>query len=227
MAAQALVDTVVVVTGGDALLPDPLPVLPPDATVLAADSGIELAQSLGLPIHLAIGDFDSVGADALARAEAEGALVERHPAAKDATDLELALDAARALGPRRIVVLGGHGGRLDHLLGNALLLAHDAYAAIEVVAQLGPARIAVVRSGLELTGSAGDVVTLLPVQGPAAGVVTAGLRYPLDHEDLHPGSTRGISNELVDPTARVTLRSGVLLVVQPRPSTPELPRTLP
>ena len=42
-------------------------------------------------VDLAIGDFDSVASDALARVEAEGAVVERHPAAKDATDLELAM----------------------------------------------------------------------------------------------------------------------------------------
>ena len=49
-------------------------------------------------------------------------MIERHPAAKDATDLELALDAAIALEPSRILVIGSAGGRLDHLLGSILLL---------------------------------------------------------------------------------------------------------
>ena len=56
-------------------------------------------------------------------------IVERHPAAKDATDLELALDAAIALEPARILVVGSAGGRLDHLLGSILLLADARYAA--------------------------------------------------------------------------------------------------
>src|SRR6185295_1025335 len=98
----------------------------------------------------------------------------RHPAAKDATDLELALDTARALGAQRIVVLGGHGGRLDHLLANALLLAAPSLADIEVVAQMGPARVTVVRHEATLHGRPGDVVTLLPAHGPARGVVTDG-----------------------------------------------------
>ena len=54
--------------------------------------------------------------------------IERHPAAKDATDLELALDAAIALEPARIVVVGDGGGRLDHLLGSCSLLGLDRYA---------------------------------------------------------------------------------------------------
>ncbi|MGK2947903.1 MAG: thiamine diphosphokinase [Acidimicrobiales bacterium] len=226
MAAQALVDTVVVVTGGDALLPEPRPDLPADAVVVAADSGIELAQALGLRIDRAVGDFDSVRPDALQRAADAGAVVERHPAAKDATDLELALDAASALRPRRVVVLGGHGGRLDHLLGNALVLARDAYAHLEVVAQVGPARLTVVRTAVEVPGAVGETVSLLALHGPARGVTTDGLRYPLRAEDLHPGSSRGVSNELVAQVATVRLVDGVLLIVQPHPTTTDLPRTI-
>ena len=58
--------------------------------------------------------------------------MQRHPVAKDATDLELALDAALAMGPADVTVVGGHGGRLDHFLGNALLLAAERYAPLAI-----------------------------------------------------------------------------------------------
>jgi thiamine pyrophosphokinase len=219
--------TVVVVTGGDPLDGVDLPALPHDAIVVAADSGVDRAEALGLRVDVAVGDFDSVTRGGLDRAERLGAKVERHPEAKDATDLELALEAALALEPQpdRLIVLGGHGGRLDHLLANALLLASDALRGVEVVAQMGHARVTVVRHRGELTGEVGDLVTLLPVGGPACGVATEGLRYPLRDEDLAPGTTRGVSNELVAPTAVVTLRAGVLLAVQPGPTVLAGPRS--
>ena len=69
---------------------------------------------------------------------------------------------------------------------------------------------------------------LLPVHGPALGVVTGGLLYPLAGEDLQPGSTRGVSNELAATHAVVRIGSGVLLAVQPGQSgTHYLPRTTP
>ena len=209
--------TIVVVTGGDALAPGDVPALPADALVVAADSGVDRAQALGLTVDVAVGDFDSVTAGGLARATADGATVDRHPEAKDATDLELALAVAVAHGPERIVVLGGHGGRLDHLLANAHALAHPSLAEVEVVAQMGAARVAVVRPGrpAELDGAIGEVVTLLPVHGPALGIRTVGLLYPLVDEDLPPGSTRGVSNELVAVPAAVSLREGVLLAIRP------------
>lgn len=217
MDAEQRSRTVIVVTGGD-----PVPAradddLPADAFVIAADSGIDHAAALGRRVDVAVGDFDSVSPAGLAAVERSGARVERHPTAKDRTDLELALDAVLALDPApdRAVVLGGHGGRLDHLLANALLLASPAYTAVPIEARMGPARVHAVRGRIELNGRPGELVTLLAVGGPARGVRTEGLLYPLAGEDLQPGSTRGVSNQFTGPAATVTLDAGVLLAVLP------------
>ncbi len=206
--------TAIVFTGGDSPDPAVREVLPADAYVIAADSGLDHANHLGIAVHQVVGDFDSVTPDALAAAERAGARIDRHPTAKDATDLELALDAARAVA-KRIVVVGGDGGRLDHLLGTALLLGSAAYADRTILAYLGPATVHVIRSATTLTGVPGELVTLLAMHGPAHGVRTSGLLYPLRAETLHPGSSRGVSNEFTHRTAEVTVSAGVLLAVQP------------
>ncbi|MSO79428.1 MAG: thiamine diphosphokinase [Acidimicrobiia bacterium] len=204
-----------VFTGGDPVPDAVLAHLPNADVVIAADSGLEEAQSLGCAVDLVVGDFDSVDPSALADAEDHGASVERHPAAKDATDLELALIAALARGAQRVTVVGGHGGRLDHFLANALLLASDAFAALTIDAWMASAHVTVVRERTELRGTPGSLCTLIPVGGAARGITTEGLQYPLASEDLEPGSSRGVSNVLVGSTATVTLQHGVLLAVQP------------
>ena len=206
-----------VVSGGGPPDPGATVGLPAGALVVAADSGLDHARALGLTVDVVVGDLDSVSAPALEAAEAAGAVVERHPEAKDATDLELALDLAVARGARRIVVLGPATGRLDHLLAGAVLLAAPRYADVEVEARLGPARLAVVRPGrpAALTGRPGELVTLVPVHGTAVGVTTEGLLYPLRDEDLPPGTTRGVSNEMLGARAAVTLRAGTLVAVLP------------
>jgi thiamine pyrophosphokinase len=212
---MALERTVLVIAGGDQVTAIELGPVPTDAYVIAADSGIDRAAALGLRVDLAVGDFDSVTPAALEAVAAAGATVERHPEAKDHTDLDLALEAALALRPAQVTVVGGHGGRLDHFLANALLLASPAYAELDIVATMGPARVTVVRREAELHGVPGDLVTLVPVHGPAVAVETDGLLYPLAGEDLAPGSTRGVSNELAAPVATVRLAAGVLLAIQP------------
>jgi thiamine pyrophosphokinase len=205
-----------VFAGGDPPTPSAVPTTRVEL-VIAADSGLEHAQALGVPVDLVIGDLDSVDPDALDAALAAGATAERHPVAKDATDLELALDAAVERGATAIQVFGIAGGRFDHHLANVLLLASRRYRSVRIDAHVGDAWITVVHDRIELTGQPGDLCSLLPLGGPAVGVVTDGLRYPLRRETLPAGTTRGVSNEFLGPSATVSLDSGVLLAVLPDP----------
>jgi len=207
-------DTIVVVASGQA---DPAvrDHLPAGAYVIAADGGVDCALRLGLRISVAVGDFDSVSETGLAAVEAAGGRVERHPEAKDETDLELALDVALELGAGRIVVVADPGGRLDHLLGVVHLLGHPRYAHVEIDALLGQASVHVIRGERMLTGSPGELISLLALHGPARGVSTEGLVYPLRAEPLDAGSSRGISNVFATREAHVTVVSGVLVAVRP------------
>jgi thiamine pyrophosphokinase len=211
---RAVTDAVVL-AGGDPVDPRWRPALPHPALVVAADSGLAHARTLGLAVDVVVGDLDSVDPEHLRAAVAAGSRVEQHPADKDATDLELALDAARAAGATRALVLGAGGGRLDHFLANALLLAAPQWSTMQVIALVGEARVTVVRDRAELGGRPGSLLTLLPLAGAAIGVRTTGLRWPLAGDRLEPGSTRGVSNELTAAHATVALESGVLLAIQP------------
>jgi thiamine pyrophosphokinase len=211
----AVPDTVVVLAGGEAPSPSALLSVPHDAPVVAADGGADRALALGLEIDAAVGDLDSITPAALETLEREGVRIERHPAEKDATDLELALSSALAFGPRRILVVGGAGGRLDHLLGELLLLGADDYAGVELDAVLGEAMIHVIRGERVLAGAPGELISLFALHGPAVGVVTEGLEYRLRGETLAPGSSRGLSNRFAAAEARISLARGVLLAVRP------------
>jgi len=206
-------DTVVVFTAG----PDPAGAVsvPAGALIVAADGGTEHALRLGLAVDVAVGDFDSITPVGLAALERARVRIERHPRAKDATDLELALDLALALRPRRLLVIGSDGGRADHAFGQLQLLASDAYREVEIDAQLGPASIHVIRGERSLTGAPGELISLFALHGPASGVVTEGLVYPLGGETLAPGSSRGVSNVFAAAAAQITLEHGVLLAVRP------------
>ncbi|MCE3286932.1 MAG: thiamine pyrophosphokinae [Gaiellaceae bacterium] len=212
-------EIVVVVSGGEPPDPRAASAAPLGAPVVAADKGLEHALSLGLDVTLAVGDFDSASPEAVAVAESAGVRVERHPQEKDATDLELALDAAAAMEPRRILVLAGEGGRLDHQLSALLLLASERYGGVQVDALVGRAWVHVVRGARALEGTSGALVSLLAIGGAATGVTTDGLVYPLRGETLAAGSSRGLSNVFAADTAHVSVEDGVLLAMRPEDAT--------
>ncbi|NNF87118.1 MAG: thiamine diphosphokinase [Acidimicrobiia bacterium] len=203
--------TVLVFAGGDGVeLRRPLPAAD---YVIAADSGLDLAISLGVEVDLLIGDLDSVSPDGLAAARAAEMEIEQHPADKDATDLELSLAAAVRHGAARIVVVGGGGGRIDHLLANAMLLASPGWAEIDVEWLVDAAHIVAIRHEATIDGAPGDLLTLLAIGEPADGVSTEGLRYELSDDVLLASSTRGVSNEFMAPSVGVRVRNGVLLAI--------------
>jgi thiamine pyrophosphokinase len=207
-------NTIIVVSAGQAA-PAVGAKLPPGTRVVAADGGVDTAFALGLDVAVAVGDFDSVTAEGLAAVESAGGRIERHPRDKDATDLELALDTAMALGAGRIVVVGDPGGRLDHLLGGLLLLGADKYAGVEIDAYLGDATVHIVRAERAIAGDPGELVSLIALGGNAVGVTAEGFLYPLHGDTLGAGSSRGISNVFTGYEARISIGEGVLAVVRP------------
>lgn len=209
--------TAVIVAGGDPVPFESLPPLPEHPFVIAADSGLHAAQALGLAVDLVIGDFDSASSEAVSAAERSGAILERYLADKDATDLELALDAAVTRGLSPTVILGGASfDRLDHFMANALLLADPRYRSLRPQWWVKGAQVTPVHDETEITGAIDDLLTLLPIGGTAHGVTTSGLRWELADEDLPAGSTRGVSNEMTGPRVTIRLTSGTLLAIHTR-----------
>lgn len=69
-------------------------------------------------------------------------------------------------------------------------------------------------SGLDvIDGKKGDLVSLLPFDARVEGVATEGLEYPLRGETLERGSTRGVSNVMLEERAQVLSTRGKLLIV--------------
>lgn len=191
--------------------------------VIAADGGARHAAGLGVAVDVWVGDGDSIDPDEMAALEASGVPILRASRHKDESDTELAVREAIARGATGLVVVGGLGGeRIDHALANIGLLALadledrpaslvDARSRVTLIHAPGACRGPVLRP---LPGRIGNLVSLLPLGDGVVGVTTNGLRYPLSDEPLPVGPARGLSNVRERADAFVTVRAGLLLVVE-------------
>lgn len=202
--------TAIILSGGGVGPDGPLPSAD---LVIAADSGIHLADRYELDVDLIVGDLDSADPARIAAAETAGIAIERHPADKDATDLELALAAAVSRGAHRVVVVGGGSGRLDHLLGIALGIGSTAWE-VEIEWRTAHAVAHVVRDRLEFGAAPGDLVSVLPLTASAT-LSIEGTAWELRHDTLRFGTTRGISNRATAETISIAVEDGAVLVVRP------------
>ncbi len=194
------------------------------AIVVAADGGARHAAALQVRIDRWVGDGDSISGAELDALAAAGVAMTRAPSDKDESDSELALLAALEAGVDSATIVGALGGpRIDHALANVGLLGHPALAGIEAwLYDERGARLSLLVApdaadapvARELHGRTGDLVSLIPAGGTAIGVTTEGLRFPLLDEPLLLGRTRGVSNVRTGTSARITLKSGRLLVIE-------------
>jgi thiamine pyrophosphokinase len=186
-------------------------------TFIAADGGTRHALSLGILPSLVIGDLDSLSENDLHMLEAAGTEILRFPSDKNETDFELALEYAVSKRFDEILIIAALGDRLDQTLGNLSLLTSPALVGLDIRMDDGWERAWFVRTRTQVEGNPGDIVSLIPWGAEVTGISTSGLRWPLREETLHPHKTRGLSNVLLGEEATISLKSGLLLIVQSHP----------
>ncbi|MBN2283566.1 MAG: thiamine diphosphokinase [Deltaproteobacteria bacterium] len=183
-------------------------------SIICADGALRYLRAAGIMPDLVVGDMDSVDDETLRYFSQRGCEVRKHPRHKNETDTQLALEAAFALKPGRIVIFGALGGRLDHTLANISLLVAAASRGIEARIIDEACDVFVVDDVCEIEGTLRDTVSVLPLSSEVTGITLEGFEYSLKDGSMEIGMPYGISNRLADVRARISVQSGRLLVIQ-------------
>jgi thiamine pyrophosphokinase len=187
--------------------------------VIAADSGMEVLYRHHLTPDIIVGDFDSVSPEALSFfRDSDSIEFEELNPVKDDTDTEYALRDAISRGVHSVTILGGTGSRVDHVLGNICLLGAGLASDVEVEIVDPHNRIRMIDSSITIRKKEqyGTAVSLIPFSDEVTGVTLTGFKYNLSEYTMKGFNTLGISNEIADEEATVSLKSGYLLVVESR-----------
>ena len=189
--------------------------LEPDDYTICVNGGTGHALALGLKPDLIIGDLDSLEPGHKLAIEQLGSQIIRHPSEKDQSDLELAIDYAVEMQPAEILIIGALGGkRADHSFINLLLLSIPLRRGVSARIIDESQEIRLVDKEVSIEGKQGDYLSLFSLTAETGGITTKGLKFPLKREILYFASTRGLSNELTASPAKITIDSGLLLVIK-------------
>lgn len=195
--------------------------------LMVADSGMDFLYRNKIVPDVIAGDFDSVSEEAYQyflemkekSSETEGHLeiLKLNPV-KDDTDTEFVIREAIRRGAKEICILGATGTRLDHVMANVNLLGIGLEKGVSIELVDAHNRIRMISDALEIEKSNqfGEFVSILPVKGNAKGVTLKGMKYPLKDADVACFSSLGVSNEIVEEVARISVREGTLLVIEAR-----------
>lgn len=175
--------------------------------VIAADSGINHLEKLGVTPDIAVGDFDSLGF------VPDCAEVIKHPVMKNDTDTMLAVKTGFERGYAEFVIYGGVGGRPDHTFANYQTLCYiSRRGGRGYLCFNGYTACCITNSKISL--SVGDgTVSVFSMSGMSSGVTIKGLLYPLENAELDYGFPLGVSNEFAGEPAEIEVESGTLLII--------------
>jgi len=185
--------------------------LPLADLVCAADSGLDLLRSWKVLPDLIVGDMDSLSDPSLLAGYPEDR-IHRLPRAKDESDTEAALRLCAGRGAGRFIIVGGGGGRLDHLLALRALFERSLRPSEWHLAEDSVYLVEAGSSRTFATG-AGALVSVFPLAGGSGSMRSRGLRWPLEGLAWDSGGL-GLSNEAVDAEVEIGAGRGDLLVVR-------------
>lgn len=184
--------------------------------IIAADRGMDFLYEHKITPDIIVGDFDSVKNEALSYFKEKG-MSDIHALnpEKDDTDSECALQIALDHGADHIIIIGATGTRIDHVLGNISLLG-KAMSEGKMAELLDTHnRIRMIDNELEIEKNKqyGKYVSIIPVCKNNK-ITLEGFKYPLKDYTFEGFNTLGISNEIVDDIAKITVNEGQYIVIE-------------
>ena len=179
---------------------------------VGVDRGAFYLLKQGLPLDLAVGDFDSVSDEELLRIEASAKEVIQAQPEKDDTDLELAVLACLERYPDAyLTIFGAFGGRLDHALANIFLPSNDKIAPYMERLTLVDSQncIRYIRSGRHEIKPV-DYLAFMPTEDVALTI--EGAKYPLNERNFFFKKVYA-SNEFIDRPVLLSFDKGYTVVI--------------
>lgn len=178
--------------------------------VIAADRGLDIALEAGITPDLVVGDFDSARS-----AVPEGVECVKVSPVKDDTDAMLAADFALKYGCNELRFFCALGGRIDHTVANIQMLYHFKMRGIGGALYGDETRLFLL-SGESVTIPKFDGYLSVFAYEKTAVVTEKGVKYPITNHPLTNDMPIGVSNEIVDDRAEITVHSGTALVLEVR-----------
>jgi len=183
--------------------------------VVAADSGLIAAEESGFKPAFVIGDMDSLDDDSRLSAYPPERVI-RYPHDKDYTDTELAFSLAMEKGCEDIWLVGGGGGRVDHLFAIRSLFERERFPRrwITNAEDIRCIDSKTKQNELFLNLEKGAVVSVFPLGLGPWKAASKGLKWPLDGLRWDRGFF-GLSNVAVTGDFSVKAETGRFMIITP------------
>ena len=178
--------------------------------IICADSGYKHIRSIGIKADVVVGDFDSYHGELPDDAE-----VIRTVPEKDDTDTLMAVKIAIDRGYKHIKLYGALGGeRFDHSIANiqTMLYAHENGAEMTICGR-DILKLQTAEDGPRLYPRSSGYFSVFAITERVKIRYLRGVKYPLEKYEMLRSFPIGVSNEITDEMALLSIDEGIALVI--------------
>lgn len=178
--------------------------------IICADSGLRIAEKVGITPDLIVGDFDSYTGSL-----PEGIEIYRSVPEKDDTDTLMAVRIAIERGYDEIRLYGGLGARFDHSYANIQTLVFAYENGCKMTIHDADNILTIRGAGeYEFPLKPDWYFSLFALTEKAVIGELKGVKYPLKAYEMSIAYPIGVSNEITADNAYLRIKSGVVLVIE-------------
>ncbi len=174
--------------------------------ILAADGAADRLIEMKITPDYIIGDMDSVSSGIIEGQSKAKIVIDTN---QESNDFRKVMKFALGNGYRRVIILGFHGGDLEHTFNNWSVLMGEANFASICILDNGRYGIPINKS-FRLSTIKGEIISIIPQ--PRAILSTWGLRWPLRGELLELGIREGARNMAIGDSIAIEIHSGSIIL---------------
>jgi len=175
--------------------------------ILAVDGAAIRLYRKGILADYVIGDLDSFNKSKVKKEYKHNKII--YDASQETNDFQKALDFAVKKGLNNVLIVGFHGGELEHTLNNWSILFK--YKDILNLCIYEKKRYAIPIEGeIELECKIGEIISLIPQT--KAQLTTRNLKWKLEDEIIEYGIREGARNQATEDLIYLNVKNGSILL---------------
>ena len=178
--------------------------------IIGVDNGTQHLFNRSITPHVVLGDLDSIDPSLLKKIKTMEIDIKSYEPNKDKTDFELAIESINKPDDKKIYLIGGEEGEIDHLFSIFTIVSNYKFA--KNLTWFYQDKKIIFKQNISINMRKGSKFSIIPITNLKDLKIT-GAEWELNEEDIVAGSSKTLRNISKSDVLKINCESGLFCVV--------------
>lgn len=178
--------------------------------IIGVDNGAQHLFNRSITPNIVLGDLDSIDPLLLNQIKTMEIDIKSYDSNKDKTDFELAIDSIKNPNDKKIYLIGGEEGEVDHLFSIFSIISNYEFA--ENLTWFYQDKTIIFKRNISIEMKKGSRFSIIPITNLKHLKIT-GAKWELNEEDINSGSSKTLRNISNSDVIKISCESGLFCLI--------------